>query len=107
MMTPTTRPQIGSWSQLKHPELIVPEAFEGHPQRIQPQIATATDTSLQEVVAAFLVVCQEPGVITIGTLEDYAAARDSSIYIYQGHRLISAAQRDNHSKKARVVNILG
>ena len=59
MMTSTHPKRIGSWSHLKNPELIVPEAFEEHPQRIQRQIAAATDTPLCAVVAAFEELCPE------------------------------------------------
>jgi hypothetical protein len=91
MMTSTHPKRIGSWSHLKNPELIVPEAFEEHPQRIQRQIAVATDTPLCAVVAAFEELCPEP--YTVTTLCDYAAAVDCSIYVYNGQHLLHATQR--------------
>ena len=44
---------LGSWSHLKHPELIVSEAFEKHPLRIPRQIASATATPMERVLAIF------------------------------------------------------
>ena len=106
-MTSTHPNSIGSWSHLKNPELIVPEAFVEHPQRIQRQIAAATDTPLCAVVAAFEELCPESSSSTgegekpyaAITLCDYAAAVDCSIYVYDGQRLLHAAQRENHKKE--------
>ena len=107
-MSTTPLLHIGSWSHLKSPELIVPEAFEQHPQRIQRQIATATDTPLPDVVAIFDEVCAQPserGAVTVRTLVDYSDAVDCSLYVYEGRRLLMATQRENHHKKSLVVNL--
>jgi hypothetical protein len=42
---------VGSWSNLRCPELIVPEAFEPHPLRVQRQIAAVTGMDLDSVIA--------------------------------------------------------
>ena len=85
----------------------MPEAFEEHPQRIQRQIATATDTPLHKVVAIFDKVCAQPGAFTVRTLADYSDAVDCSLYVYEGRRLLMATQRENHNNKSIVVNLCG
>ena len=49
----------GSWSCVKFPHLIVPEAFDGQPDRVPRQIAAATGVKLELVLKTFDEILQD------------------------------------------------
>ena len=94
----TNAASIGAWSHLRHPELIVPEAFEDHPLRLQRQLASATGTDLQRVVATLQEICGDAP--ALADLREYARVTLASFYLYKGGRLVEAVpleDRDHHN----------
>ena len=98
-MIPVTLPrELGGWSLLPRPDLVLKEAFDAGPNRVIQQLSVITKVShlaeagwvgfdglpLQDLhVFSFLVGC--------------------SLYYYHGGRLVSFAQRRNRNRSSIVV----
>jgi len=93
----------GSWSNLFHPELIVPEAFDPVEEfRIPRQVASALGIPLQTVMSfmgEWTRRCHWAEVLT-----EYAKDLNISHYIYHARRLISFELRDSH-KPSLIFNV--
>ena len=90
---------LGSWSSLRGPELIVPEAFHKGPFRIPAQLAAATDTPLERVLATFDEIFggthwRDDPALTPRDILSYAEQTKVSVYMYLGRRLHTFVQRE-------------
>jgi hypothetical protein len=97
---------IGSWSNLRCPHLITPEAFESHRFRVQRQIAAVTGMDLDSVIAQLAEALPErPAADQHFTLRDilrFAEHINVSAYFYNGRRLHTVEVRKNNNKSAIV-----
>jgi hypothetical protein len=104
MISVTQPPELGAWSHLPRPDLILKEAFVDAPDRITKQLSIVTGMSEQEVTH----IMQEArmggsGDITIHVLHVFSFLVDCSLYYYHGGHLRSFAQRRNRNKSSIVM----
>ena len=104
----TTPVSIGSWSCFRCPGSVVAEAFQDpSPLRIPSQIANATGTPIDKVLATFDEVLNGAQWRTTGNLKlqdvfAYAKETQASAYFYEGGQLREVRQTSNQNKVALV-----
>ena len=97
-----------SWSCLKLPGHIVPEAFDSEPHRVLRQIAAAIGVSLETVMRTFDNVLDDPlwrtrqQQFSVEEIVAFAKHRGAAVYIYHGTRPIVAQPAERHHCKAIV-----
>jgi hypothetical protein len=93
----------GSWSHLRSPEQIVPEAFDGLPLSVPRQLATATGTDLKQVLETLGGICK--GTPAIADLREYAKRTRVAFYLYVGGQISETvpSEESDHHKVAIVV----
>ena len=93
-----------SWSCLKLPHTIVPEAFDVTGNRVLKQLAAVLNDSLDNVSKTMDEVLQEPGWsianrgFSIEEIKAFAEHRRTACYIFYGSRLIYAHAREDCKK---------
>ena len=98
-----------SWSCLKLPGKIVPEAFDSEPNRVPRQIASATGLSLHLVMKTFDEVLDNPlwrdrqQEFTRDELKAFAANRKMSLYIFHGSKLVFSQPLECPTHEAALV----
>ena len=97
-----------SWSCLKLPGHIVPEAFDSQPHRAPRQLAAVTGLSLETVMRTFDNVLDDPlwrtqqKQFSIGEIVAFAKHRGAALYIFHGNRPVLAQPADGSNCKATV-----
>jgi len=99
----------GSWSCLKHPELIVPEAFDGLSNRVPRQIAAVLGISLEAVMATFDEVLEDGlwrqrrnQTFNYEEIKAFAEKRRLTFYYYHGSRLVALENESSDQKRSLV-----
>ena len=97
-----------SWSCLKLPGLIVPEAFDSLPHRIYRQIASATGISLEIVMKTFDNIFDDPlwrerqRGCSIEDLQAFARQRSIGLKVFHGSRLEVCESAEGHNDRTLV-----
>ena len=97
-----------SWSCLKLPGHIVPEAFDSQPHRVPRQLAAVTGLSLETVMRTFDNVLDDPlwrtqqKQFSIGEIVAFAKHRGAALYIFHGNRPVLTQPAEGSNCKAIV-----
>ena len=97
--------RVGSWTCLKYPGHIVPEAFDGKGNRIARQLAAATGLKLHLVEQTLDDVAKDPqwkqhDEISVEDLEAFAKVRKRGLYVFHGCKPVVSESEASTSSTA-------
>lgn len=106
-LSSTAPKPVGSWSCLKFPSSIVPEAFDSQEHRVPRQLAAVTGLPLHLVLKTLDEVL-EPGWrenhgFAVEDIEAFAKKRGAGLYVFHGGRLIRSSASDAKSDCRAIV----